>query len=353
MADSTLAAIRTKVRRLTRSPSTQQLSNATLDDYIFTFMQYDMPAHLRLFSTRTTFTFVTQPYVDEYQTNTTSTTDQFYDFRQKYITVHDPIYVAGYPAMFSQSREQFFGIYPIVQSIGSIGTGDASTTAFSGTLSSIPVMQNRVMFATIGTNNEQLALVDVPVVDANGNPTDDGNFYAPGSEPATAPTSVTAANTINYVTGVYAIDFAAQGTPASAAAVNSHTVPYVAARPQALLYYDDKIVVRPVPDQPYEISMEVYARIPELTDSSGASDTTLSPELEQWWQYIAYGASKKIFEDRMDMDSVQMIMPEFKTQERLALRRTLVQQSNERTATIYSEQTSLGAFSNNFPNGPY
>ena len=57
----------------------------------------------------------------------------------------------------------------------------------------------------------------------------------------------------------------------------------------------------------------------------------------QWWQYIAYGASKKIFEDRMDNDSVDLIMPEFKTQERLVLRTTLTQQANERTVTIYTQ----------------
>ncbi len=67
--------------------------------------------------------------------------------------------------------------------------------------------------------------------------------------------------------------------------------------------------------------------------------TGQSPVLKEWWQYIAYGAAKKIFEDRMEMESVQMIMPEFKTQERLCLRRTLVQYANERTATIYTESS--------------
>ena len=39
MADSTLSAIRTKVRLLTRTPSLNQMSNATLDNYINTFIQ--------------------------------------------------------------------------------------------------------------------------------------------------------------------------------------------------------------------------------------------------------------------------------------------------------------------------
>ncbi len=76
-------------------------------------------------------------------------------------------------------------------------------------------------------------------------------------------------------------------------------------------------------------------------------DTTASPQLNEWWQYIAYGAAKKIFEDRMDTDSVQQIMAEYKKQEALCLRRTLVQYSNERTATIYTENVA-GNGSNGF-----
>ena len=82
--------------------------------------------------------------------------------------------------------------------------------------------------------------------------------------------------------------------------------------------------------------MDVYVRPTELL--AGGS----SPELEQWWQYIAYGAAKKIFEDRSDPDSVQQIIPEYKEQERLVLRRTIVQQTKERTATIYTDSLNQG-----------
>ena len=67
------------------------------------------------------------------------------------------------------------------------------------------------------------------------------------------------------------------------------------------------------------------------------------PQLSQWWQYIAYGAAKKIFEDRMDTDSLQMIMPEYKNQERLVERRTIVNAASERTATIFTEQVDISS----------
>ena len=73
-----------------------------------------------------------------------------------------------------------------------------------------------------------------------------------------------------------------------------------------------------------------------------------SPQLEEWWQYIAYGSAKKIFEDRLDMESVQMIVPEYRKQETLCLRRTIVQYTNERTATIYTEQAGGGSDGSGF-----
>ena len=44
---STLAQIQTKVRRLTRSISEQQLSTTELNNYINTSVLYDFPEHLR------------------------------------------------------------------------------------------------------------------------------------------------------------------------------------------------------------------------------------------------------------------------------------------------------------------
>ena len=132
---------------------------------------------------------------------------------------------------------------------------------------------------------------------------------------------------------MYNVIFAAP--PAVGAAINAQTYPYVAARPTGVLYYNYQFTVRPVPDQVYPVSLEVYKRPTELLVAG------TSPFLEQWWQYIAYGASKKVFEDRMDPESIQVIMPEFKRQEILVLRSTIAQQSNERTATIFTEQAGI------------
>lgn len=326
MADdtlSTLEQIRTRIRRLIRSPSVNQISDTDIDSYINTFMLYDFPENLRMFYLRTTLTFYTKPYIDTYTTDTTDQLDPLYNFKNQYISTHGPIYIAGYQAYFTQSREQFFGVYPMTSNIASIGNGgDGHTLNFTGVLAAAPVLANNVTFSSIDANNNGLVLKD------DGN----GNLVTPYTSFAPAP------STINYVTGAYVLNFPA--APAMGATINSQTIPYVPARPLGVCYYDNKFILRAVPDQPYPVVMEVYRRPLELLDTGDI------PELAEWSQYISYGAAVKIAQERMDPESVQILATEFDRQERMVLRRTLMQQSNERTATIYTEQSSIGTIGN-------
>ncbi|MFI5332569.1 MAG: hypothetical protein ACHQVS_00540 [Candidatus Babeliales bacterium] len=321
MAD-TLQGIQTKVRRLTRSMSESVLSTVDLNDYINTFVLYDMPEHLRLFDLRTQFTFYCNPYQDVYVTDTTlNVNDPLYNFKNLYISVHPPLYIAGFEAMYTQSREQLFGVYPGINFIQSIGVaGNGITQTFTGVVPNSPFLQNQVLFSSIDTMNNGLSLIDVPTSNSAG------NLVVPGT--------ATVQGTVNYVTGAFTLTFPT--APGSGQPINSQTVPYVPQIPLAMLYYDDKFTLRPVPDQPYRINFEVFKRPTQLIASNQV------PELEQWWQYIAYGAAKKVLEDRMDLDSVALILPEFLKQQNLVLRRTLIQYANQRVATIYTEQTSVG-----------
>lgn len=358
MANATLQAIQTKVRRLTRKPSETQLTTSDLNNYINTFIAYDLPEHLRTFNMRQQFTFICNPYQDSYSTNTSAfggnTTNQLYNFQNQYLTIHPPVYIAGYEVMFSQSREQFYGVYPFTNNITQLNvTGDGTTTTFTGVIpvinnpppSSPPIaqtnntiLQGSITFSTIDTDNIGLALIDVPVVDGfTGFKTPTGNLYAATNLAPTTnnpPVAVTPTNTVNYITGAYTITFATP--PAANQQIFCEYVPLVTGLPQAMLYYQNTLIIRPVPDKPYPINFEVYKQPTQLIQDGDV------PDLEEWWQYIAYGASKKIFEDTMDLDSVNLILPGYHEQENLINRRTLVQYTNERSATIYTEQTAGG-----------
>lgn len=377
MAISSLLAIQQKVRRITRSLSQAQLTDDQLNQYINTYVLYDFPETLRLFNLKSTFTFYTQPYIDTYST-TSNPASPLYDFTNKYLTTDSPIYIAGYNALYSQSREQFYGIYPLVNSISNIGvTGNGSLTYFTGVINSqqanVPqnstqfmcLLQNNVLFSSIDSNNNGLAMADSPILDATtGNPTTYGLLYNaltaneqpydavlnPNGVPVlslAAPyfgvSGFPTTNYINYLTGEFAVTFAT--SPAAGATINSQTVPVNPALPQALLFYDGNFVVRPVPDQSYRVDMEVWIQPTELLNL----DQT--PLLSEWWQLVAWNSAKKIFEDRMDYDSINLIMPSLKEQEALVLRRTIVQQTSQRVATIYSEQNRTGYNSGGFGQG--
>lgn len=368
---NTLLAIQQKVRRLTRSPSEAQLTTDDLNNYINTSVIYDFPEHLRMFNLRTVFKFWANPYQDVYPTDIASfgtasdpTGNPLYNFQNRYISIADPVYIAGYQSFYSQSREQMFGIYPQTNNIQSIGpTGDGVTTSFTGTVpilsSSITpnsaqggacLVKRAVLFSSVDIYNNGLSLVDVPVIDSvTGNPTIWGNLYTSNSDayqqtlvtPPIAATPYTpgvgglfATNYINYVTGNFVITF--DVAPQAGSLINSQTIPQIVSLPQALLFYDNTFLLRPVPDQPYQINFEAYLRPTQLLQENS------QPQLAEWWQYIAYLSAAKIFQDRMDIDSVNLIMPELKKQEVLCLRRTIVQYTNERVATIYTEQSSFG-----------
>ena len=359
---STLSNIEIKVRRLTRSPSPAQLSAVDLDNYINTFVVYDFPEHLRTFNLRTTFSFFTNPGQDTYNTDIASFSgainNPLYNFQNLYITVHPPAYIAGYPALYTQSPQQFYNIYPQVNNISKLPfTGNGTAGPFIGQINSqqtlltpaihqqaVGLVQGEVLFSAYGSPGTSeilgMALVDVPVVDGTtGFKLNFGNLYDPNSAAykaalATPPTAIDPNNFINYYTGQFLINFPMNTIVGST--ITSQVLPQILAKPQAILYYSNEFTIRPVPNNSYRVNFEVYQRPTALLSSSQ------SPELEEYWQFIAYGTAKKIFEDRMDLDSVQLILPEYNQQLRMCLRKSIVQYTNERVATIYTENNNGG-----------
>lgn len=351
---SNINAIITKVRRLTRSPSTAQISDADIIEYINTFILYDFPEHLRTFNFHTQFSFTCNPGQDVYPTDVIDPAFQLtyplWNFDNKYLTVNPPVYIAGFQQMYAQSPEQFFGIYPQVRSIASISQfGNGVQTMFTGQINTqqtiiapgqnvnATLLQNQVLFSSIDSNGNGLAMVDKPVINPiTGQPTINGNLFPSPNVPTGNVLVIDPANTINYQTGVFTVTFQnallAPTAPGPQVPINSQTVQVQLARPQALLFYDSAFTLRPVPDQPYTINFEVFKR-PLPLDLA----TNLEPELEEYWELWAYGAARKVLQDRMDIETVALIDPEYREKMRLVLRRTIVQNKTQRVASIYTE----------------
>lgn len=302
-----LTRIQRKVRDLTGSPSQSQISTEDLNDYINTFILYDFPENLRLFTLRETLVFYTKPNIEIYDQNNTD-----YD-PNTIITVTKPVYVAGYEAFYSESRTQFYNIYPQINFEQDFASGNGGDT-YTGSATQTPFLRNNVTIGAIDVAGNSLQIND----DGNGNLIGD---IGAGT------------NTVDYITGAVNVTFS--GNIPAGNKITLFVVPYVASRPNGVLFFNNQFFLRPIPDKIYRIEIEIYRQPTYLMNSSAI------PELAQWWQYIAYGAAKKVLEDRQDLEGLSAIMAGFKEQERLVLRRTIVQQSNERVATIFTEQTGL------------
>lgn len=285
----TLADIKTKVRNLTGRPSTDQLSDVDLTNYINNYYVYTMPFELKEQITNHFLNFTTTPGIDVYA------------FPGGYFTDQPGAYADGFPMIFYQDPDIFYQDWPQQYAVDNIATGDGVTTVFSGGLQNPPLIIGTLFITADDPTGNQQLLTD------NGDGTLSGN----------------GTGSINYLTGAYSVTF---GTaPASSAQIYAKYQGYAANRPQGVLFFNNQFTVRPVPDQAYAIRMQGYIQPVFLVN---ATDTPLQIE---WGPLIAYAASLEIFADTGDNENIDRFYPIFKRYENVALGRTIQQLSAEQS----------------------
>jgi len=340
-ADSTLAAIRKKVRRLTASSSESALSTDDIDQYINTFYSQDFPYGIKLDQLRSVYTLFTSPYVDKYPLDV--------NYNQG---IRAPVYFEGVQGMFFKDRQQFYNMWPRWPTLFKPIAGDGTTTSFSFTLPG-PFLSTQVVIGGIDINGDI-----IKVVDDGGRNTWQGNLLyittndvgnqvpaTPNTSPIppATPLPSNSIGTVNYVTGAFAIDFPV--APAAGTPISIWVSQYSVGRPYTILFWNNQFEIRPVPNDVYKVEIETY-----LTPTQ-FMETTDNPTLNQWWQYIAIGAAIKVLEDRQDMDGVANLIPLFDRQEALVLERQGVEEINQRNTTIYTNVIQGQNFG--YPNGWY
>lgn len=330
---TTLGRIRTKVRRLTGSPSPNQLTDVQIDQYVNDFYQYDFPEHLRVTQLNDNYYILTEPGRD------------LYTIGENYaINNSSPVYIDGQLARFTEDQTEFYSWWPKLQQTLQVSTG-TGTASYSFTLADTPILPGS--FSTSGqqANDVWGNMVDVGYDGVASGPS--GNLRQMNANPGNG------GGTVTYATGAVSVTFPvaiATGSPIYASYES-----YVAGRPTSVLSFQStdgiggrtvipglrrrQLRVRPVPDKVYQVDIQVWHR-PVILESSGDS-----PILNEWWQLLAIGAAKKVLEDRMDTDGVQNLLPQYQEQMSLCINRTAVQYSSTRTATIYSQMmNNAGAF---------
>ncbi len=376
-----LSRLRYTVRKLTGKFDVNQLPDISpgpgqvtvsnppgIDDYINDFYLYDLPEHLRSLKLRDFFTFTTIPNCGTYSVP------------QNIIEIYDPIYVDNYQFKWYQYPSEFYQVWPELNFIDqNLFQADGSTTNFQFTLTQFPVQQGTV---SIGlrpnisgtpspaletfTDTDHAIPLDIPIQQI---------FVNPGTLTGSFGIST---GTIDYLTGVVNITY--NNAPPNGTIGTCHYHPYVASRPRDILFWQQQLFIRPIPNDVYSVKVMAYMMptvvlgaatnapvYPSLVVKGGTGNSTTPqfdtvtingfngstparltdvPVLNELWQLIAYGSAIKILKEEGDWTEVAALSSIFEEQKNLAQRKTLRQLAHQRIPTVYSNN---GARSDTWP----
>jgi hypothetical protein len=143
--------------------------------------------------------------------------------------------------------------------------------------------------------------------------------------------------TVNYVTTQ--INLLLPVPLQAGSMLNIWAATYQVGRPYNLLFWNNELTIRPVPDNVYLIEIEAYQTPAQFMM------TTDHPLINQWWQYIALLAARLILVDRQDMEGVENVEGELKRQEGLVLERQAVEELFQPNITLFN--STMGGFGTN------
>lgn len=342
MSIATLTDIITKIRRLTGSATSFQLTDAQIIDYINSYYLYDFPAQFRSLKLKDRYTFNTIRGIDTYPFD-----------NEHYTTVEMPCYCAKREIKLFNDSWSFYGVNFNWQFQQNFATGNGGFGPYTGTASNLPVIRsvnNNPMVSTPLTDTTpfpgvnpitfpqaNISRVQNILITANSslgstqNMTDDGNGNLIGA----------GIGTINYETGAISVTFNA-AVP-SGENITIQYNPATLSIPLSILFYQNQFTLRPIPDKGYTIELVTYRQPSQVLLGSldpNNPEGTGVPELSEWWELLAFGASKKIYEDRLDPDGVQLM--DKSIQERLAIVevRTYAQLGKQSISTLFRDQLS-------------
>ena len=342
MSTATLSDIILKVRRLTGTGNSLQLTDENIIDYINSFYLYDFPSEFRSLQLKNVFTINTIQNIDTYP----------FDF-EHYSTLEAPAYVDKKVVPLYNTPWPFYSLFFNWQNREVFTTGDGTSGDYTGTAQDVPIIRsynNNPMTdtqtsptATFATGSypasfaePNVARVQNIIISANTaagtlNVTDDGNGALIGDVDGAG------TNTIDYQTGAIDLRFSA-AIPSNTDITISYN-PANPALPQAVLFWQNQVTMRPVPDQGYTVEITAYRRPSQALLGSGTTtNLTGLPELLEWWETLAAGAAKKIYEDRQDMEGVAMMDKLLAERYSANETRTYSQLGKQRIDTIYSDQ---------------
>lgn len=371
-----LESIITKVRNVTGSPDSTQLTDNQIIDYINSYYSFTFPFELKEMINLQPINFYTFANIDTYS------------MPGSFLTNEPAVYINGYRLVYYESRDIFFQDWPMQYGQDAVATGNGTTNSYTSGTQAFPVIPG-TFFITDGTQiisdagatqvEEQIAtgnagvvyngtLQVLPVIpgsititdgvetftDAGGILTGDQGgtgtvVYSTGVWSLTFNSAVTSgvaimatysidsderilsgdgSGTINNATGQYTANF--NSAPASSTNIRANYQAYIADRPRAVLFYNNQFTLRPIPDQVYPVTLQGYIVQQQFNNTTGELIPNESPLQTEWGLLIAYGASVEIFADRGDNQAYNEAFIIMKRYESVALNRTIQQYESQR-----------------------
>lgn len=396
-----LSDVITYIRRIIKSPSNTDISDALLIDYINRFWIMDVDARLQLFDLKTKYSFQTTPGIDRYNMPLYSVQQEpsgvgdskvdigMYPVYQGFL---GPAYVNGVRVAFETQRNVFFDAFPnIVQNplLVGIGTGSNGPYQFQipflgpSSVSQNPPVQGILrghvdMAGIIATGNNidpPLAIANtlpltgyafnenIPVTsvdssvfftstDSFGNNVivqDSGQFLPNGinygllMQPGKAPFGNLPLGTNEYDISVNTINYLTgevNVTFPTAIPLGNNIYAQCYFFQNGLprmILYYNNVITLRVPPA-YSYLVELEAYLTPAAFFATANSLPFAYMAE----YIARGAARKILSDTGDIEQMQFYEPLFKEQELLVWKRSQRQFTSTRTQTIYSQGMNQG-----------
>lgn len=351
MSIATLQDIILKTRYLTGTATSLQLTDAQIIDFINSFYLYDFPAQFRSLKLEDKYTFNTIRGIDTYPFD-----------NEHYTSIQMPCYVAKREVKLFQDPWSFYGVNFNWQTQENAAQGNGSAGAYTFTCQATPVIRstyNNPMVRTPTTpttpypalptfqqanyGRVQNILITVNVgFGQTLHVSDDGNGNLIGDvDPGSA-----LLNTIDYETGAVSVVFGNSSGPVLIPQGENIVIQYnpmTMSIPLSILLFQNSFVLRPVPDKGYTVELVAY-RMPSqaLLGSTDPNNPTLAgvPEQREWWETIAVGAAKKIYENRLDSDGIALMDKMLAERYALNESRTYAQLGKQQMGSIHRDQLS-------------
>lgn len=343
-ANTTLQGIRSEAREYIGISSLAILPNSVLDQEINYFYTANIPESIKLDQLRDVYVFYTLPYVDRYPIDV----NQYQSFR-------DPLLIDGIRGTFYKDRGAFYGWWPDVRTYLTPAIGDGVTTFFTFFVNPIPITRTTFMASSTDATGFQLICADdggrqqlfgdLLQVERDSV----GNMVPPF--PPTSPLPPTplpnppfnnVIGQVNYVTGQVSITWPTP--PAAGVPIRVNFFTPSTGRPTSVLYWNNEIVIRPIPLESHKVSLEAYKTPIEMLDEAD------KPFLTNLKRYISLGCAINILSRMGDNDRKMQLIPDFQEAEGRVLERQANEEIGQANATIFNQQ---GPYGNSYGGGWY